>query len=259
MRSPGPTVRLLSAAAATCLLLSGCGSDDEGTPAGGDDAETLTVFAAASLSDTFTELGERFADEHGTAVEFNLAGSSDLVTQLEQGAPADVFASADEPTMERADDAGLLAEDSELFASNTLVIVTPPGNPAGISSLQDLGGSDVVTVVCAPQVPCGAASETVFEAGDVEVSPASEESAVTDVLGKVTAGEADAGLVYATDAQGAGDDVETVEFAEAQNAVNYYPIAPLGDSDHPLASEFVDFVTQEESQELLRDAGFAAP
>ncbi len=265
MSSPRHAARLLSAAALTSVLLSSCGGDDgsndDGSPSdnGSPEAESLTVFAAASLSDTFTELGERFEEEHGAPVEFNVAGSSDLVTQLEQGAPADVFASADEANMDRAEDAGLLTESSELFASNTLVIATPPDNPADISSLQDLSDDDVVTVICAPQVPCGAATETVFDAGDVDVAPARADSAVTDVLGTVPAGEADAGLVYATDAQGAGDDVETVEFAEAEDAVNHYPIASLQDSENPLASEFVDFILEEPSQEVLREAGFASP
>ncbi len=125
--------------------------------------------------------------------------------------------------MDSAVEAGLVAGEPSLFASNTLTIVTPPGNPAEVEDLEDLADNDVVTVVCAPQVPCGAATEQVTEAAGVALSPASEESAVTDVLGKVRAGEADAGLVYVTDARGAGEDVETIDFPEAHDVVNLYP------------------------------------
>lgn len=240
------------ATVATSLVLAACAGGDEGP-------ERLTVFAAASLSATFTELAEAFEEEHGVQVDLNLAGSSDLVAQLEQGAPADVFASADEQTMARAVDSDLV-EPPVLFASNTLVIVTPPDDPAGIEDLGDLARPEVVTVVCAPQVPCGAATERVTAAAGITLSPASEESAVTDVLGKVIAGEADAGVVYRTDAIGAGEVVRAIEFPEARNAVNHYPIATLRRTGAPAHAElFVDLITGEQGRAALAEAGFGAP
>lgn len=249
---------LAIASAGALLLITGC-SEETSEPSDATN-EPLQVFAAASLTDTFTEIGELFEQEHGVPVSFNFAGSSDLVAQIEQGAPADVFASADEANMDRAEEAGVLAEDPVIFASNTLTIATPPGNPAGVENLADLAGDGVVTVICAPQVPCGAATEQVTEAAGVELSPASEESAVTDVLGKVRSGEADAGLIYETDAIGAGDDIEAIAFDEADEVVNLYPIASLESADQAdHAAAFVEFIGSEESQQILTEAGFGQP
>ncbi|WP_235734922.1 molybdate ABC transporter substrate-binding protein [Nocardioides alcanivorans] len=251
------------ALAAVALLLAGgltaCGDDDNGS--GSDKDVTLTVFAAASLTSTFTEIGEKFeAENDGVTVNFNFAGSSDLVAQIQQGAPADVFASADENNMTKATDDDLTAEDPELFATNVLTIVTEPGNPEGITSLADLANDDLTVVLCAPEVPCGAASTRVEEAAGVDIAPASEESSVTDVLNKVTSGEADAGLVYVTDAKNAGDAVTAVEFAESAEAVNNYPIAALEDSEHgDLAQAFVDYVLGSVGQGVLAAAGFGQP
>lgn len=227
---------------------------------GGDDSVTIQVFAAASLTDTFEQLAEEFEADHDVTIDFNFAGSSDLVAQIEQGAPADVFASADENNMDRAVDDDLVEGEPVIFASNTLQIVTPPGNPAGITSLQDLTDDDVTLVICAPEVPCGSATQTVADDAGIELNPVSEESAVTDVLGKVVADEADAGLVYVTDATGAGDSVEAIDFDEAESAVNLYPIAPLADSENAdVAQDFVDFITGPRGTEVLQDAGFGQP
>lgn len=249
---------MVVAAASATALLAGCsGSNtDTATPTG-----DITVFAAASLKATFTQLGERFAkDNPGAYVTFSFAGSADLVTQLTQGAPADVFASADEKNMAKATDAGLVAGDPVDFASNTLTIVTPPGNPKGIASFADLARPGTAVVVCAPQVPCGSATEKLEKATGVTLTPVSEESAVTDVLGKVTSGQADAGLVYVTDAAGAGDEVTAVPFPESSGAVNTYPIALLKDSTKAAtARKFVDLVTGPEGQRVLAAAGFAGP
>ncbi|AKS35269.1 molybdate ABC transporter substrate-binding protein [Mycolicibacterium goodii] len=236
------------------LLLAGCSSPPE------NDAR-LTVFAAASLKSTFTELGKQFEQANpGTTVDFNFAGSSDLVTQLTQGAPADVFASADTKNMTKAVDAGLVDGDPVDFATNTLTIVTAPGNPKGITSFADLTKPGVTVVVCAPQVPCGSAAEQVEKSTGVTLSPVSEESAVTDVLGKVTSGQADAGLVYVTDAKGAGDAVTAVAFPEAAGAVNTYPVATLKSStDAEMAQRFVDLVVSPEGRKVLSEAGFATP
>lgn len=257
-RDRDPAVRLSVLGVAALLLTAAC-SDSETVHATGS-AEPLRVYAAASLSNTFTELGEKFEDAHGVEVDFNFAGSADLVAQIEQGAPADVFASADELNMERAQQSGATAAEPELFAANTLVIVTPPENPAGVHTLEDLACDHVITIVCAQQVPCGAAAVEASQVSGVELSPASEENAVTDVLGKVRSGEADAGLVYRTDALGAGDDIRTMEFDGADEAVTYYPIALLNGADRDgFAEDFVEFVLSTEAQQVLSDAGFAAP
>lgn len=250
----------------TTALVAGCSSSDTESASPTDSADSaitgaLTVYAAASLTNTFTTLGEQFELEHpGTTVEFNFAGSSDLVTQLTNGAPGDVFASADTTNMTKAVDAGLVAGTPVDFATNTLTIVTPPGNPKNIASFADLAAPGNQVVVCAPQVPCGAATEKVETATGVTLAPVSEESAVTDVLGKVTSGQADAGLVYVTDAASAGEAVTTVEFPESVDVVNVYPIAALSDSQNTAAAEaFLDLVTGPAGRGVLTDAGFAAP
>ncbi|WP_337061231.1 molybdate ABC transporter substrate-binding protein [Kineococcus sp. G2] len=237
------------------LLLTGCGA------AGAADGDTLTVFAAASLQEVFTGLAEDFEREHpGVDVVLSTAGSADLATQVVEGAPADVFASADGETMRRVADAGLTAGEPEVFATNVLAIATPAGNPAGVTSFADLARPGLAVVVCAPQVPCGAAAERVQEATGVALSPVSEESSVTDVLGKVSTGQADAGLVYATDVARAGDAVTAVPFPEAAGAVNTYPVAALRDAADPaLAAEFVDAVTGAAGRAALAAAGFGVP
>ena len=260
--------RLLAVFCALLLaLISGCGSSDKAPASSAAPAMTaeagahLIVFAAASLKKTFTDIGEQFkTDNPGASVEFSFAGSSDLVTQLTQGAPADVFASADTKNMDKAAQAGLLAGDPVNFASNTLTIAVAPGNPKKIASFKDLTQQGLNVVVCAPQVPCGSATQNVEQATGVTLNPVSEESSVTDVLNKVTTGQADAGIVYVTDAIGAGDKVAAVAFPEAAGAVNTYPIAVLKGSKNPeLARKFVDLVNGESGQKVLNAAGFAKP
>lgn len=258
----------IAAALGIAALVAGCSTTTEqpsttGSTEPSSSAVTgdLTVFAAASLKSTFTELGSTFeAENPGTKVNFNFAGSSDLVTQLTQGAPADVFASADEKNMTKAVDGDVVTGEPVDFATNTLTIVTPPGNPAGVTSFADLAKPDTQVVVCAPQVPCGSATERIEKATGVTLTPVSEESAVTDVLGKITSGQADAGLVYVTDAIGAGDKVTAVPFPESADAVNTYPITVLKDAANPEAAQaFVELVTGSKGQEVLAAAGFAAP
>jgi molybdate transport system substrate-binding protein len=162
--------------------------------------------------------------------------------------------------MKKATDAGLVSGDPVDFATNTLTIVTPPGNPKGIVSFADLAKPGTTVVVCAPQVPCGSAAKKVEDATGTVLTPVSEESAVTDVLGKISSGQADAGLVYVTDAAGAGDKVTSVQFPESRDAVNTYPIAVLKDSKNRAAAQkFVDLVSAPEGQKVLAAAGFAAP
>jgi molybdate transport system substrate-binding protein len=253
-----------SVVAAVLLLAAGCsaiseqaGSDSRSGPSG----QTLTVFAAASLKTTFTELGTEFERSHaGTEVTFSFGGSSDLVTQLQQGAPADVFASADTTNMDKATGDDLVQGDPLNFASNTLEIAVPPDNPAEITSFVDLSKPGVKLVVCAPQVPCGTATQKVETATGIQLKPVSEENSVTDVLNKVTSGEADAGVVYKTDVKGAEDKVMGVPFPEASEVVNVYPIAVLAGSENAdLAQQFVDLVTSDQGQQVLADAGFAKP
>ena len=245
-------------------LLAACGGSGQAADgtAGGD--QTLTVFAAASLNTSFTQLGQEFEQQHpGVSVSFSFGGSSDLVAQLTQGAPGDVFASANEPTMAKAVEAGIVSGQPRPFASNTLTIVTAPGNPKKITDLQNLAqqsAGDVKAVVCAAPVPCGAATETVEKAAGVTITAVSEEQAVTDVLGKVTSGQADAGLVYLTDARGAGDQVTQVDFPESSAAVNRYPIAALTSAkNQTTATQFVDFIAGERGRAVLSQTGFAAP
>ncbi|MGY1724842.1 molybdate ABC transporter substrate-binding protein [Blastococcus sp. SYSU DS0533] len=249
----------------TALALAGCG----GTPAGGGGSSatgdgptgTLTVFAAASLTDVFTELGERLEDEHpGLEVRFNFAGSSALATQITQGAPADVLASAAPPQMAVVADAGLAAGDPEVFTTNVLEIAVPAGNPAGVTGPSDLAREDLAVALCAPDVPCGAASEQVLAAAGVTAAPDTLEEDVRAALTKVELGEVDAALVYATDVAAAGDAVEGIAFPEADDAVTTYPIAALADAPNPEAAEaFLELVTSDAGQQALADAGFRAP
>jgi molybdate transport system substrate-binding protein len=269
MRTTVRGIAALTLASGLALTAAGCSStsssDAEATASATASASelsgTITVFAAASLKATFTELAETFEEENpGVTVELNFAGSSDLVTQIQNGAPADVFASADEKNMTKLTDADLIEGTPVDFATNVLEIVVPPSNPANITSFADLAGDGVKTVICAVQVPCGAATATIEAATGVDIQPVSEESSVTDVLGKITSGEADAGLVYVTDVTAAGDAVEGVPFDESSEAVNTYPIAPVKASTNPeAAAAFAAFIVGDEGQKVLAAAGFGAP
>lgn len=248
--------------AATLLALSGCAAPASGPASGpsaggteGDVTGELTVYAAASLQGAFDAIADAFAAEHPDLTVVPVYdGSSTLVTQLLAGAPADVFASADEATMQKATE---LTGDPDLFATNTLVIAVPADNPAGVATLDDL--ADAVTVLCAPEVPCGAASAALLDEAGVVVDPASVEQNVTAVLTKVAAGEADAGLVYATDVVGR-DDVEAIVPDQAADVVNRYPLAALRDAENPdAAAAFVAFVLSDAGQAILADFGFGAP
>ncbi|OBI20228.1 molybdate ABC transporter substrate-binding protein [Mycobacterium sp. E2497] len=257
MRRIGMLAGAVSVALAVGLV--GCGSKPPSQPAGGSGK--LLVFAAASLKSAFTQLSAQFkAQNAGTDVEFEFAGSSELATQLTQGATADVFASADTAQMNTVAKAGLLAGDPTNFASNTLVIVTAPGNPKRVGSFSDLARPGLGVVVCQQPVPCGSATQRVEDSTGVRLHPVSEEPSVTDVLNKVTTGQADAGLVYVTDARGAGNKVTTVSFPEAAGAVNRYPIAVLKHAPQPtLAQRFLAMVTGAAGQDILARSGFAKP
>lgn len=271
MRTAPKAVTALFLAGALAAGLAGCGGSTGTAGAAGSSkasatespklSGTVTVFAAASLKATFTQLAAAFESANpGTKVALSFAGSSDLVTQITQGAPADVFASADTKNMAKLADAKLLDGTASNFATNVLTIAVPQSNPASIASFADLAKPGVKVVVCASQVPCGTAADAVEKAAGVTLAPVSEESSVTDVLGKVTSGEADAGLVYVTDVKSAGDKVRGIPFAESDKAVNSYVIATVGSSKNKeLAAAFIALVTGSEGRKALGDAGFGTP
>ena len=249
-------------AVAGCSAGAGTGTDTPTqTPTKHAVTGTVTVFAAASLTKTFTQLGTDFEKANpGSTVSFSFGGSSDLVTQLGAGAPADVFASADQKNMDKAVSAGVVSGEPVDFATNVLAIAVPPGNPAHVTGWSDLAKPDLKVVVCAPQVPCGAATATVESKTGVTLKPVSQESAVTDVLGKVSSGEADAGIVYATDVKGAGKSVDSVPFPEAKDVVNTYPIAEIKQGQNFTGgAAFIAYVTGPAGRKALEAAGFGKP
>lgn len=235
------------------LSLAACGGDDG---AGGGGRE-LTVLAAASLTDVFEELATPFEEEHDTDVVLSFGSSTDLAEQVADGAPGDVLATADEDSMQLAEDAGVTG-DVETFATNVLTIVVPSGNPAGIESLDDL--ADATWVRCSDEVPCGKVALAVLDASGVTIEPVSLEEDVRATLDKVVSGEADAGLVYATDAVAAADDVDAVEIPGAEEVLTSYVAATLEQAeDADLAADWVAWLMSDEGQAILRDAGFGSP
>ncbi|MDP3949248.1 molybdate ABC transporter substrate-binding protein [Microbacterium sp.] len=256
------------AAAITMLVgaiaLAGCtvSPDDEREGGSGEGPSgELTIFAAASLSGAFDELATQFEAEHPDVdvLPISYDGSSVLATQLIEGASADVFASADQRNMTEVVDAGLTA-GAEPFATNTMQIAVAPDNPEGIDGLTSLTDDDLIVVMCAREVPCGAAAHALLDTAGAEVTPASEEQNVTAVLAKVKSGEADAGLVYRTDIAAAGDSVDAVDIEGADRATNVYPLSALTDAANPAAAEaFVAFVLSDAGQAVLHDFGFGAP
>lgn len=190
-------------------------------------------------------------------VTFSFASSSDLARQVIEGAPGDVFASADLANMTKVTDAEAVSGAPMVFATNRAEIVVAPGNPLGITGVADLATRDLVVVVCAPEVPCGTYAAEIFDRAGVAVTPDSLENNVKAVLTKVTLGEADAGVVYVTDVQAAGDAVSGVEIPTDGNVVADYPIVAV--SDDPLARTFIDFVTSAAGQDILASSGFGPP
>ncbi len=222
---------------------------------GEDDDRPLTVLAASSLTEVFEALAADFEAEHdGVDVRLSFGSSTTLAEQAAEGAPGDVLATADEASMAIAEDAGVLGDRPQHFASNEMVLVVPAGNPARITGIGDLAGTDWVR--CADDVPCGRVATALVEANRMTAEPVSLEVDVKSVLAKVTAGEADAGLVYRTDAQAAGDAVEVIEVRHAGEHLTGYLIAALDAAESPLADEFLDLVSSPEGVEVLVDAGF---
>ena len=259
------SLRILPAIGTAALALAACSGNTtpqaDATASSGDSQVpsrevVLNVYAAASLTETFEELEASYEAAYPEVdVRFNFAGSQDLVAQLSEGADVDVLATANESTMKKAADAGQV-DAQTLFASNSLTLITTPGNPGGVTGL-DSSLDGVKLVICAPEVPCGKLTQTLTEKLGVTLHPVSEEQAVTDVRGKVSSGQADAGIVYKTDALAEGDAVETVDIAGADEAVNKYPIALVTASTKKDAGQkWIDLVLSPEGQALLGEAGF---
>ncbi|MDA8438404.1 MAG: molybdate ABC transporter substrate-binding protein [Propionibacterium sp.] len=256
IRRPPSVQRLLGLLATLALTapvaLTGCSSQRS--------SATLVVFAAASLTQAFPRIAQGFEKDHpGVTVKFSFDGSSSLVDQLAGGADADVFASADQVTMHRAVDQKLVASAPRVFATNVLVLITPPDNPGHITGLNtSLAGKRLV--VCAPQVPCGDATLKLARLDGVTLKPVSQTTNVTDVVGAVTTGEADAGIVYTTDATAAGSQVRTIAIPHSDQVVNRYPIATVAGSSHAAeAQSFVAYVTSASGRAVLSSYGFGIP
>ncbi|MEV5975829.1 molybdate ABC transporter substrate-binding protein [Streptomyces sp. NPDC052114] len=260
---PALTARRAAAAAVTAALLvplAACGNDDDnaGKKDGGDKDVNLTVLAAASLTDVFDTAKKAYEKEHpGTKLTISPAGSQELAAQVRQGSPADVLVTADTKTMD-----GLKGETGTptVIAKNRLVIATREGNPDKVENLKDLADPKLKVVLADDAVPVGRYSKQVLDKQHVEVKPVSKEANVRSVLSKVELGEADAGIVYKTDAATAPDKVDAVEIPDEQNAVAEYPAATLKDSKNSdAAAAFVKWLSTPEAQKILRDGGFQKP
>jgi molybdate transport system substrate-binding protein len=251
------TIRALVACTVVVLLLPGCGGNDDesgGGAAGGH--EQITVFAASSLTSAFEDLGERFeADDRNVDVTFNFLSSSDLAAQIEQGSPADVFASADETNMERVQDGDFGGGDPAIFAHNKLEVIVPPDNPGGVNSVTDLARDDLVVSLCNDECPAGRYALEIFDNAGIDVKPDSLETEVKGVVTRVALGEADAGIAYVTDTKAAGGDVDSVPIPEDVNVIATYPIVALKDSSEA-GQRFVALVLSDQGQAVLEEYGF---
>ena len=258
--------RALVTLVAAGLLLTGCSAAPATQPtpeptAGDTLSGTVNVFAAASLTETFGAIADAFRKDHPDVdIAFNFGGSSGLATQIVEGAPVDVFAAASGTTMKTVTDAALTDGEPTVFVTNTLEIAVPAGNPGGVTGLADFANPDLSIATCAVEVPCGAASKTVFDGAGIVAVPDTLEQDVKAVLTKVELGEVDAGLVYKTDVLAAGDKVEGIEFPEASTAVGKYPIAQLAASTNKTAAAaFVAYVLSPAGKKILDRAGFGTP
>lgn len=241
----------VAAVIAAAIGLAGCSGSE--SP---DDAGPIRVSAAASLTRAFEQIGDEFEKTHDAEVVFSFNGSNVLATQMIEGAPVDVFASADTESMQTVVDAGVVLTP-ETFATNRLAIMVQPGNPNDVETLDDLSGLDVA--LCAAEVPCGRYAKRVLAAADVELVPVSLDANVNGVATKVQLQEVDAGLVYSTNIADAGQLAEGVEIADEFNVVAEYPIATVGESPSDAAVEFVEFVMSETGQQILAESGFGPP
>ncbi len=258
--------------AVAALALTACSSSSSSPAASGSTSPggasasakpsgTLVVFAAASLNAAFDKIGAQFEKANpGVTVKFNYAGSSSLVTSIKQGAPADVFASANTQNMTAVTDESLASGTPQVFARNQAEIMVEKGNPKNIKSVKDLANPAIKVVLCAPAVPCGSLAKQVFEKAGVTVKPVSEETSVSGVVTKVSLGEADAGLVYVTDVKAGGDKIEGVPIPADQNVIADYPIVQLKDAPNAAAAAaFISYVLSPPAQEVLASYGFLPP
>ncbi|MCH5672053.1 molybdate ABC transporter substrate-binding protein [Streptomyces gilvus] len=270
------TLQVAGVGTAALLALSACSSSDSDSSSAKSASSasasasgsastkmsgTVTVFAAASLQESFTALGKEFEKEHpGTKVTFSFGGSDTLAAQITGGAPADVFAAASPKTMKIVTDKGDTAGTPATFVRNQLEIATLPGNPDKITSLKDLTKSSLKVVLCDKTVPCGAAAQKALTASKLKLTPVSYEQDVKSALNKVVLKEADAAVVYKTDVKAAGSKVQGVEFPESANAVNAYPITLLKNAPNVVAAKaFIALVRSAEGQKVLTEAGFLKP
>jgi molybdate transport system substrate-binding protein len=252
--------RFVAALAVIASLFSACGSSAPANSTASGLSGTITVFAASSLTAAYMSIGNDFQKPHaGTMVKFTFGGSSMLVSQIQQGAIGDVFASADQPNMQKLVDSGLIRGSPSTFAHNRLEIVVAAGNPKHITGLSDLARSGLVVVLCAPAVPCGRYAVQALQKAGVTVKPASQEADVKAVVSKLALGEADAGIVYVTDVKAAGAEVQGVEIPSALNVVADYPVAILKDSENAtVAAAFVSYLLGDGQRTLTR-YGFTRP
>ncbi len=266
------TLRAVGGFALAAVALTACSSsdsDDSGDSSkksgSGSSSEelsgTVTVFAAASLKESFTALGKTFEKEHpGTKVSFNFGGSDALAASITSGAPADVFAAASPKTMKTVTDAEDAKGTPATFVRNQLEIATLPGNPKKIKTLKDLTRSGLKVALCAKEVPCGSAAQKALTAAELKLTPVSYEQDVKGALTKVQLKEVDASVVYKTDVKAAGGKVAGVEFPESKQAINDYPIALLKNAPNAeAATAFIDLVKSAQGQKVLGQAGFLKP
>ena len=268
--APKRRLAAVGLAATLTLTVASCGSGEDGDvpESGGTDTtlgeETITVFAASSLTDAFTEIGADFeAANPGTTIEFNFGASSDLVESITGGdalGTTDVFASADENNMDKLVDAGNNADEPDVFARNQAEIAVPAGNPGDVTGLEDFENEDLFLGVCTPDVPCGAYAQEIFDNAGVTPSIDTEEAKVTDVVAKVASGELDAGIVYVTDVLANDDDVDGIEIPADVNVDATYPIATVAEGPSPDGADaFVAYVLSDAGQQVLADFGFLPP
>ena len=256
----------LTVAALAAVAVAGCSSGGSGSSASSasnsasPSTGTITVFAAASLMGTFTQLGKQFDTAHpGDTVKFSFGPSSGLSTQITSGAPADVFASAATANMDTVVQAGDAANPQN-FAKNIMEVAVPPSNPAKVSSVNDLAKKSVKVALCQPQVPCGVVAAEVFKNAGITVKPVTLQADVKSVLTQVELGSVDAGMVYVTDVMAAGTKVKGVTIPAGDNASTLYPIATISSSKHKSeAQAFVAYVLSPAGQQVLTAAGFEKP
>jgi molybdate transport system substrate-binding protein len=259
--APATTAAATTTATPTTAAPTTAAATTAAAAAAGKVTGEIQVLAAASLTAAFNEIGTAFAAANpGASATFSYAGSNDLAAQIQQGAPADVFASADQANMKKVTDAGDNIGEPEIFATNLLEIMVQSGNPKGITGVADLANPDFTVITCDPAVPCGAYAQQVFTAAGVSVTPKSLEENVKAVVTKMTAGEGDAGIVYATDVLAAGDKAAGVEIPKDINVIASYPIVTVKQAtNQATAQAFIDFVLSAAGQQILAEYGFTGP